>query len=355
MSTGTSVLKTVSLCGTGITVTNEENAGAQMKFRQLGNSDLQLSEVSLGCWQLGGDFGPIEEQTVEQILETALEIGIRFFDTADVYGAGASERYLGELLGKRANRPVIATKYGRGGETYPDKYSLGNLRDAVRRSQDRLQTDCIDLLQLHCIPTGIMARGEIFDWLRTVRQEGLIRYFGASVETVEEGLICAEHKDLTSLQVIYNLFRQKLRDELLPRARENNIGIIVRLPLASGMLSGKFTEKTRFAETDHRHFNRDGDAFNVGETFAGIPFETGIKLVKELEDKVPEGYTMAQMAMRWLLDQDAVSTIIPGASSPAQVKENARVSSLEPLSENLHQELFDFYQNKVGQHIRGAY
>lgn len=326
-----------------------------MKFRQLGNSDLQLSEVGLGCWQLGGDFGPIEEQTVEQIVETALESEIRFFDTADVYGGGASEQYLGELLGKRSNRPVIATKYGRGGETYPDKYSLTNMRDAVRRSQDRLKTDCIDLLQLHCVPTEVMARGEIFDWLRTIQQEGLISYFGASVETVEEGLICAEHKDLTSLQVIYNIFRQKLRDELLPKAQENNIGIIVRLPLASGMLSGKFTEKTQFAESDHRNFNRDGDAFNVGETFAGIPFETGVKLVRELEDKVPEGYTMAQMAMRWLLDQDAVTSIIPGASSPAQVKENAKVSDLKPLSEGLHKELHDFYESEVKQHIRGAY
>lgn len=326
-----------------------------MNQRQLGNSDLQVSEVGLGCWQLGGDFGPIEEKTVGAILETALDKQVNFFDTADVYGAGASERYLGERLSQNEPRPVIATKYGRGSETYPDKYSLSNLRDAVRRSQDRLQRDCIDLLQLHCVPTEVMAKGEIFDWLRTVQQEGLIRYFGASVETVEEALICAEHRDLTSLQVIYNIFRQKLRDELLPKALENQIGIIVRLPLASGMLSGKFHEGTQFAATDHRNFNREGKAFSVGETFAGIPFEQGLTLVQQLEAMVPEGYTMAQMAMRWLLDQAAVTSIIPGASSPAQVRENVHVSAMVPLPEELHNRLREFYETAVKQHIRGAY
>lgn len=326
-----------------------------MQTRQLGKSDLTLSEVGLGCWQLGGDFGPITADTVAEIIDTALAEGITFFDTADVYGDGASERYLGEHLGTRDPKPVIATKYGRGDGSYPDGYSLTHMRDSVKRAQDRLKTDSLDLLQLHCVPTEIVRRGEIFDWLRTIQQEGHIRYFGASVETVEEGLICAEHDDLTSLQVIFNIFRQKLLDELLPRAEDKNIGVIVRLPLASGMLSGKFTEKTRFAESDHRHFNRDGDAFNVGETFAGIPFETGVKLVGELEKKVPEGYTMAQMAMRWLLDQPAVTSIIPGASSARQVRENAGVSALQPLSDELHEALYDFYQHQVQQHIRGVY
>ncbi len=326
-----------------------------MQSRPLGKSDLTLSEVGLGCWQLGGDFGPISADTVADIVDTALTEGITFFDTADVYGDGASERYLGEHLGTRKPKPVIATKYGRGDGSYPDGYSLTHMRDSVKRAQDRLKTDSLDLLQLHCVPTEVVRRGEIFDWLRTIQQEGHIRYFGASVETVEEGLICAEHEDLTSLQVIFNIFRQKLLDELLPRAEDKNIGIIVRLPLASGMLSGKFTEKTQFAESDHRHFNRDGDAFNVGETFAGIPFETGVKLVRELEKKVPEGYTMAQMAMRWLLDQPAVTSIIPGASSAKQVRENAGVSALKPLSDELHEELYDFYQHQVQQHIRGVY
>lgn len=326
-----------------------------MQTRKLGNSDLTLSEVGLGCWQLGGDFGPIEAQTVEEIISAALDAKIDFFDTADVYGGGASESYLGKHLSSRSPKPIIATKYGRGDGAFPDGYSLTHMRDSVRRQQDRLKTDCIDLLQLHCVPTEVVKRGEIFDWLRTMQQEGHIRYFGASVETVEEGLICAQHEDLTSLQVIFNIFRQKLLDELLPKAEDNNIGIIARLPLASGMLSGKFTEKTQFAESDHRNFNRDGDAFNVGETFAGIPFETGVKLVQQVEEKVPEGYTTAQMAMRWILDQPAITSIIPGASSAKQVYENAKVSELAPLSDELHESLYDFYQEEVAQHIRGVY
>jgi aryl-alcohol dehydrogenase-like predicted oxidoreductase len=325
-----------------------------MKQRELGTSGLSISEIGLGCWQLGGDFGPIEADRAFNIVSAALEEGINFFDTADVYGAGASESYLGEALAASTPKPIIATKYGRG-DAYPDNYSLTGMRDAVRRSQDRLQRDALDLLQLHCIPTETMARGEVFDWLRTLQQEGHIRHFGASVETVEEGLLCMEQEDLASLQVIFNIFRQKLLDELLPKAIEHNVGIIARLPLASGMLSGKFTEQTTFAESDHRNFNRDGQAFNVGETFAGIPFETGVALVKELETLVPEGYTMAQMAMRWILDHPAISTIIPGASSPEQVKQNAEVSALAPLSADLHQSLRSFYKDKVEQHIRGVY
>lgn len=324
-----------------------------MKLRQLGNTDLSISEVSLGCWQFGGDFGPIQEDTVNHILETALGRGINFFDTADVYGAGRSESLLGKAL--PGPQPYIATKYGRGADAYPDQYSLINLRDSIRRAQDRLKRDRINLLQLHCVPTEVMVRGEIFDWLRTVQQEGLIQYFGASVETVEEGLICAQHDDLASLQIIFNIFRQKPLDELLPTAKEKGIGIIVRLPLASGMLSGKFTADTQFAESDHRNYNRNGDAFSVGETFAGIPFAKGLELVQELEQIKPQDYSMVQLAIRWLLDQDAVSTIIPGASSPGQVLANTACSELPPLSEEVHERLRRFYQNKVAQHIRGAY
>lgn len=326
-----------------------------MKSRTLGNTDIAISEVGLGCWQFGGDFGPIDEDRVQEIIQAALEAGITFFDTADVYGAGTSESRIGQAFANNPQRPFIATKYGRGGDAYPDKYSLANLRDSLKKAQDRLQCDCIDLIQLHCIPREVMARGEIFDWLRTVQQEGLVSYFGSSVETVEEALICAGHDDLTSLQVIFNIFRQKLVDELLPVAAEKNIGIIVRLPLASGLLSGKFTADTTFADSDHRHFNRDGQCFNVGETFAGIPFAKGVELVDTIKPWVPEGLTMAQMAMRWILDHPAVTTIIPGASRPQQAMENARVSDLEPLPRELHDKLRDFYRQQVAQHIRGAY
>lgn len=326
-----------------------------MQKRNLGNSDLSVSEIGLGCWQFGGDFGPIEESTVNQIIETALEQDIQFFDTADVYGGGRSETLLGRFFSAHNQHPILATKYGRGPGTYPDCYTLDNLKDSVKRAQDRLQVSTIDLLQLHCIPKEVIARGEIFDHLRTVQQEGHIRYFGASVETVEEALICAQHSDLTSLQVIFNIFRQKVIDELFPVAEANHIGIIVRLPLASGLLSGKYTKETRFAETDHRTYNREGAAFSVGETFAGIPFEKGVELVDEMKQWLPQGYTMAQMAMRWILDHPQVSTIIPGASSPQHAQQNAACSDLAPLSTDLHNTLTNFYRKEVAQHIRGAY
>lgn len=326
-----------------------------MKTRTLGNTGFKISEVGLGCWQLGGDFGPIQKHTVDGIFNAAQEANINFYDTADVYGAGQSEIYVGEHCNDLQHKPYIATKYGRGAGTYPNGYSLLDLRDSIKRAQDRLQTDCIDLIQLHCIPTEVMQRGEIFDWLRTIQQEKHIQFFGASVETVEEALICAKHDDISSLQVIFNIFRQKLVEELLPVADEKDIGIIARLPLASGLLSGKFTTNTEFDPTDHRNFNKDGDAFNVGETFAGIPFAKGVELAEQIKELTPEGYTTAQMAMRWILDHPAVTTIIPGASRATQVTENAKVSELPSLPQSLHEELKAFYQQKIAAHIRGAY
>ena len=250
---------------------------------------------------------------------------------------------------------VVATKFGRGEEVYPDKYSEDTLRRSVDASLKRLRGDALDLLQLHCIPPDVLREGQVFDWLRRIRQEGLIRHFGASVETVEEGLICLEQEGLLSLQVTFNVFRQKLVSQLLPQARARGVGIIVRLPLASGLLSGKFAGGTRFPETDHRHFNRDGQAFNVGETFAGLPFKKGVELVDMLKERLPAGMTMVQMALRWILDHDAVSVIIPGASSPEQAGANAEVSDLQSLPKDLRQALAEFYTQHVHHHIRGPY
>jgi aryl-alcohol dehydrogenase-like predicted oxidoreductase len=326
-----------------------------MNKRTLGRNGFKIGEVGIGCWQFGGDFGPMEEATALSILEHAVERGIDFFDTADIYGAGRSESFIGHFL-KSCDKPVrVATKFGRGGNVYPNGYSLDVMRDSVRASLERLGMEALDLLQLHCVPIEVLRDGAIFDWLRELQAEGLIKHFGASVETVEQGLLCMEQADLLSLQVIYNIFRQKLTTELLPQAKEKGVGLIVRLPLASGLLGGKYTKDTTFADSDHRTYNRNGQCFSVGETFAGLPFEKGVELADALKPHVPEGMTMAQMALRWILDHDAVSVIIPGASSPAQADSNAAVSDFEPLSPELHKIFRAFYEQEVYDHIRGAY
>ena len=325
-----------------------------MKTRTLGTNGFEIGEVGLGCWQLGGtEFGPLDEETAHQILSAAKDSGSNFFDTANVYGAGRSESLIGKYLQEHGEDIMVASKTGR--EVYPDGYSEENLRKSILESNEKLGLNCLDLVQLHCVPHSILREGAIFDWLRTLKNEGLIRHFGASVESVDEGLTCLQHEDLLSLQVIFNPFRQKLIEELFPRAAELGVGIIVRLPLASGLLSGKFSTETTFGEDDHRNFNRDGACFNVGETFAGIPFERGLQLADQLRPLVPEGMTMAQMSQRWILDFEAVSVIIPGASSPEQARENAAVSTLSPLSDELHDALREFYSRDVHEHIRGPY
>ena len=326
-----------------------------MKRRILGKSGFAVSEVGLGCWQFGGDFGGMPEETAFEIMNTAVENGVDFFDTADVYGAGISEELIGRFA-KQCSAPLtIATKYGRWSDVFPDNYTRDNMRKAIEDAQKRLQVDTLDLLQLHCIPTEYLRQGDVFDWLREFKEEGLIKHFGASVETVEEGLICLEQEGLLSLQVIFNIFRAKLVTELLPQAKAKGVGIIARLPLASGLLAGKYTQETTFAETDHRNYNRDGKFFNVGETFAGLPFEKGVELADKLKLMVPENMNLAQMALRWILDHDAVTVIIPGSSRSEQTQTNAAISELPQLSKELHEKLADFYEQEVKQHIRGPY
>lgn len=326
-----------------------------MNRRTLGAGGDEIGEMGIGCWQFGGDFGPMEEATAFEILEAAVAGGTDFFDTADVYGAGRSEELIGRFLKTCGKRVVVATKVGRGSDLYPDRYRRETVRESLMRSAGRLGVETLDLVQLHCIPTDVLRDARVFDWLREFKEEGVIREFGASVESVEEGLICLEQDGLRSLQVIFNPFRMKLATELLPQARERGVGIIVRLPLASGLLSGKFSRDTVFAETDHRNYNRDGQAFNVGETFAGLPFAKGVELAEELKPLVPPGMTMGQMTLRWILDHEAVSVVIPGASSPAQAAANAAASGLDPLPAELHAKLAEFYQTRVAEHIRGPY
>lgn len=328
-----------------------------MRNRKLGVNGFNISEVGLGCWQLGADWGKdISKETALNILNESVENGITFFDTADVYGNGKSETVIGEFL-KTCDVPIrVATKFGRAGDAYPDKYSRDVLRKSIEGSLQRLGVESIDLLQLHCIPTHYLKEGRIFDWLRALQQEGLIKHFGASVETVEEGLICMQQEGLLSLQVIFNVFRQKLITELFPQAEAKGVGIIVRLPLASGLLSGKFDKNTNFPENDHRNYNRNGDAFNVGETFAGLPFEKGLEFVDTIKNNIlPDNLTMVQLALRWILDHQAVSCIIPGASSAKQVISNAEVSNIKALSPETHLALSQLYKSEIHDNIRGGY
>ena len=328
-----------------------------MKYRYLGKNGPKISEIGLGCWQLGADWGdPVSEESGLRILQEAVSQGITLFDTADVYGQGKSEALIGTFL-KSHNKPLqIITKFGRGNGVYPDHYSKKELFDSVERSLERLGVNSLDLIQLHCVPQEVLVDGAIFSWLRDLKNQGMVKNFGASIETIEQGMICMEQEDLLSLQVIFNIFRQRIITELFPRALETGTGIIVRLPLASGLLSGKFDTSSTFSSNDHRNYNRNGEAFNVGETFAGLPFEKGVEITERLKKSyVPKGVNMAQFALRWILDHQAVSCVIPGASKVEQVYSNAGASSLKPLTKDLHRTLNDFYKKEVEEFIRGAY
>lgn len=327
-----------------------------MRHRPFGATGRAVAEVGLGTWQLGGaDWGDVDDARALETLRTAADAGVTLFDTADVYGLGRSERLLGRFLREHGGDFFVATKLGRFPEPgWPDNFSLASFRAHAEASLRRLGVEAIDLIQLHCIPTELLRSGEVFGWLRVLRDEGKIRHFGVSVESNEEAELCLQQEGVASLQIIFNIFRQK-PIALFDQARERGVALIVRLPLASGLLAGKLNAATEFSENDHRRFNRDGQHFNVGETFAGLPFERGVQLAEAVRPLVPEGMSMAQMALRWILDFDAVSVVIPGASRPSQVRGNAQASELPPLGEDLHRRLRELYSREVEEHIRGPY
>ena len=327
-----------------------------MKKRLFSKSGVSVSEVGVGTWQFGGDWGEVTEEMALKTLRASVEAGINFFDTADVYGAGRSESLIGKFLKETETKVFVATKLIRFPEPgWPQNVSWDAFRMHTEASLKRLGVSALDLTQLHCPPFDILKRGEVFEWLRELKREGKIKRFGVSVETVEEGLFCLEQEGVASLQVIFNLFRQKPIDKLFEAAKAKGVAIIVRLPLASGLLAGKYKKDTQFAPQDHRTYNRDGQAFNVGETFAGLPFEKGVELADKLKGMVPAGMSLGQMANRWCLDFDAVTTIIPGAKNPEQALDNAKASDLPPLSKELHSGLRDFYTKEVAGFVRGAY
>jgi aryl-alcohol dehydrogenase-like predicted oxidoreductase len=303
-----------------------------MEKRTLGRTGRDVGVVGLGAWQLGADWGDVDEGDALAVLNSAVDGGVTFIDTADVYGDGRSERLVGRLLEDRDGL-TVATKMGRRVEQVPSAYNLDAFRAWNDRSRQNLGVDTIDLVQLHCPPTEVYSTDAVFDALDTMVEEKRIAAYGVSVETCAEALTAIARPNVASVQIILNAFRLKPLDEVLPAAREAGVGIIARVPLASGLLSGKYDENTTFGEDDHRNYNRQGEAFDVGETFSGVDFKTGLEAVKRLMPLVPEGATMAQFALRWIIDQPGVSVVIPGARNPGQVAGNVGAAELAPLSQ----------------------
>jgi aryl-alcohol dehydrogenase-like predicted oxidoreductase len=328
-----------------------------MESRALGKSGIGVSAVGFGAWAIGADWGePVPADVAKDALHAALDAGCTTIDTADIYGGGRSESLIGEVLAECGRRGVVVlTKMGRG-QGWSD--SVDDVRRAAEGSLQRLGVPALDLVQLHCVPFATLRAGRAFAALEKLREEGLVRSYGVSVETIEEGLFCIGHGGPDALQVIYNIFRQRVTDELLPAAAAADVGIIARVPLASGLLSGKFDARHRFEPGDHRSFNADGQCFNVGETFAGVPFAEGVGFAREVEAVLSAespGATLAQKALRWVIDHPEVSTVIPGARSAAQARANAAAAALPPLSQGAHRALRELYQTRIGPRVRGAY
>lgn len=324
-----------------------------MERRKLGKTGYEVSEIGLGTWQLGESFGQLSDETANEILKTARSAEVNFWDTADVYGGGQSERRIGEFRDKKG--VFVATKLGRNGEIFPSKtgYNKKNIKESLAGSLKRLGVETLDLAQLHTIPTDVLADGEVFTIMDDLRDAGMMRNWGASVENVEEALLAMKSDGCTTLQIIFNLFRQDYITEVFPTAQKRNVGIIVRLPLASGLLSGKWNKDTKFASTDHRNFNANGEKFNVGETFSGLPFDKGVGFAEQLKQLVPSGIPLSQFALRWILDQPAVSTIIAGVTRPDQLRANVDATKREPVEPALAEKLTGWYQEKVRPEIRG--
>jgi aryl-alcohol dehydrogenase-like predicted oxidoreductase len=311
--------------------------------------------IGLGCWQLGADWGQVSEDDALKVLGAAADAGVTFLDTADVYGDGRSETLVGRFLTGRPGL-TVATKMGRRlEEQTPEGYSRANFRAWNDRSRANLGVDTIDLVQLHCPPTEAYSRDEIFDALDELVAEERIAAYGVSVETVAEALTAIARPGTASVQIILNAFRQKPLEQVLPAAAEAGVAIIARVPLASGLLSGRYTASTTFGADDHRNYNRDGAAFDVGETFSGVPYDVGLAAVERLRPLVPPGATMAQFALRWIVDQPAVTVIIPGARNPEQANGNAAAAELAPLGDEVHARIREVYDELIRPHVHNRW
>ena len=324
-----------------------------MKYRILGKTGFEISEVSLGTWQVGGKWGEdFDRDNAEKIINTALDNGINFIDTADVYSDGESEAAIGRVLKGRSEKIYVASKCGRKISPHSnEEYTPKRLRDLVENSLRNMQLEQLDLIQLHCPPTDVYYRPEIFAEFDKMKQEGKIANLGVSVEKVEEAIKAMEYPNVATVQIIFNMFRQRPADKFFKMAKANNVGIIARVPLASGLLTGKFSRDTTFSENDHRNFNREGKAFDKGETFAGIDYETGLKAVEELKKELSEIYSLPQYALKWILMFKKVSTIIPGASKPDQVISNIKASDIPLLTRELMHRVNAIYENRFKEQV----
>jgi aryl-alcohol dehydrogenase-like predicted oxidoreductase len=322
-----------------------------MEYRQLGRTDMNVSAIGFGAWAIGGSWGAVDDEQSMRALHAAIDAGMNFIDTADVYGDGRSERLVARLGRERPGETIwVATKAGRRlPEQTCEGYSRANLTEWIDRSLRNLEMDAIDLLQLHCPPSALYEREGVFDVLEDFVKAGKLRHYGVSVERVDDALAAMRYPGVQSIQIIFNMFRLKPAERVWDEARRRRIGILARVPLASGLLTGKLRRDTEFAPDDHRHFNREGQTFDKGETLSGVPYEAGLEAVERLRPLVPPGATLAQLALRWILMFDAVTCAIPGARTEAQARENAAAASLPPLDPVTMQSIREVYD----EHIRG--
>lgn len=319
-----------------------------MNYRELGRTGWCVSTISFGAWAIGSAWGSVDDRESLAALHRAVDLGVNFFDTADVYGDGLSERLLAQLKRERKEEIVIATKAGRRLNPHVTAgYTAENLTAFVERSLKNLETDTLDLVQLHCPPTDVYYLPEVFGALDDLTAQGKIRHYGVSVEKVEEALKAIEYPNVKTVQIIFNIFRQRPADLFFAEAQKKKVGILARLPLSSGMLAGKMTAQSQFSSDDHRAFNRHGEAFDRGETFSGVDYETGLQAVEELRALVPAGVTLAQFALRWILMFDAVTCAIPGAKRPTQVEENVAAADLPALSDETMQAIERLYAARI--------
>ena len=323
-----------------------------MKFREFSNLDWRVSEIGLGCWAIGSEWGDVSENDAREVLKTSLDQGINFFDTADVYGDGRSEKFVGELIKLTSEKIYVATKSGRRLNPHtPKGYNINNIERFIDRSLINLGVDCIDLLQLHCPPSEICPKKETYEMMDEIVKKGKIANYGVSVEKVSEAMDAIQFPNVKSIQIIFNIFRQKPAEIFFKEAAKNNVAIIVRVPLASGMLTGKMKKDSVFPENDHRNYNIKGAAFDVGETFSGVNFEKGLDAVEKLKDILPTGFSLSDLALKWILMHKEVTVVIPGAKNKAQVEKNFQASDKADISEiisNINQ----VYEDLIEPHVK---